>query len=40
LGNNSTIYTKSFRRDKATTCYTTARAANGIIGISPRHSRM
>jgi hypothetical protein len=33
LGNNSTIYTKSFRPDEAATCNTAACAANGIIGI-------
>jgi hypothetical protein len=31
LGNDSTIYTKSFRQDKSTTCYTAVCVATSIV---------
>jgi len=31
LGNDSTIYTKSFREDKLTTCYTAVCVATSIV---------
>lgn len=33
LGNDRTIYTKSFMRDKVTICYTAARVATTIINF-------